>query len=34
MIIPKDHNFEVLTTSGTVYTNNADVFLIAQETAT
>jgi hypothetical protein len=24
-----DHNFEVLTTSGTVYTNNADVFLIA-----
>jgi len=24
-----DHNFEVLTTNGTVYTNNADVFLIA-----
>ena len=24
-----DHNFEVLTTSGTVYTNNADVFLMA-----
>ena len=24
-----DHNFEVLTTSGTIYTNNADVFLIA-----
>lgn len=24
-----DHNFEVLTTSGTVYTNNADVFLIS-----
>jgi hypothetical protein len=23
-----DHNFEVLTTSGTVYTNNADVFLL------
>jgi hypothetical protein len=24
-----DHNFEVLTTNGTVYTNNADVFLMA-----
>ena len=24
-----DHNFEVLTTNGTVYTNNADVFLFA-----
>jgi hypothetical protein len=24
-----NHNFEVLTTNGTVYTNNADVFLIA-----
>ncbi|MCX6325259.1 MAG: outer membrane beta-barrel protein [Bacteroidia bacterium] len=24
-----DHNFEVLTTNGSVYTNNADVFLIA-----
>ena len=24
-----DHNFEVLTTSGTVYTNNPDVFLVA-----
>ena len=24
-----DHNFEVLTTNGTVYTNNADVFLIS-----
>jgi hypothetical protein len=24
-----DHNFEVLTTNGTVYTNNADVFLLA-----
>jgi len=23
-----DHNFEVLTTNGTVYTNNADVFLV------
>jgi hypothetical protein len=25
-----DRNFEVLTTSGTIYTNNADVFLIAE----
>ena len=25
-----DHNFEVLTTNGTVYTNNADVFLFAE----
>ena len=24
-----DHNFEVLTTNGTVFTNNADVFLFA-----
>ncbi len=24
-----DHNFEILTTNGTVYTNNADVFLSA-----
>ncbi len=29
-----DHNFEVLTTSGTVYTKNADVFLIGTGPAT
>jgi len=28
-ITKSDHNFEVLTTNGTVYTNNADVFLIS-----
>jgi len=28
-----DHNFEVLTTNGTVYTNNPDVFLSADVTA-